>query len=214
MSDNVVPPGNVTGAWHPDPSGRHQYRWWDGEVWTGLIANDGVTGIDQLAPATAPATSAAPAWAPVAGAAHEQPSAAPPAWAAGPSAPPVPAREVRRAVGPLEAVRVGFRRYADFGGRAGRAEFWWWRLFSTLALLAPVGLAAATESGAFALLAIGAFLVLLVPDLSVGCRRLHDTGRSGAWLWLAFAPFGGLVLLFLFCGHPDPGPNAYGPAPS
>jgi hypothetical protein len=32
-----------TGAWHPDPSGRHQYRWWDGEHWTTTVSDDGVT---------------------------------------------------------------------------------------------------------------------------------------------------------------------------
>ena len=32
-------------------------------------------------------------------------------------------------VPPVEAVVQGFRKYADFGGRATRAEFWWWVLF-------------------------------------------------------------------------------------
>ncbi|WP_419847123.1 RDD family protein [Candidatus Poriferisocius sp.] len=41
-------------AWLPDPTGRHQYRWWDGERWThhgaddGVATSDPVTGLDAL----------------------------------------------------------------------------------------------------------------------------------------------------------------------
>ena len=31
-----------------------------------------------------------------------------------------------------EAIQTVFRKYAEFMGRAGRAEFWWWALFTTL----------------------------------------------------------------------------------
>lgn len=36
-------------AWHPDPTGRHQHRWWDGQRWTEHVADAGVSSIDQLA---------------------------------------------------------------------------------------------------------------------------------------------------------------------
>jgi hypothetical protein len=51
-----------TGAWHPDPSGRHQYRWWDGEHWTTTVSDDGVTYDEsphQIEPPPAPAMGAA-----------------------------------------------------------------------------------------------------------------------------------------------------------
>ncbi|WP_419917864.1 RDD family protein [Candidatus Poriferisocius sp.] len=35
-------------AWEPDPTGRHQYRWWDGERWTDQVANNGMQGVDSL----------------------------------------------------------------------------------------------------------------------------------------------------------------------
>ena len=38
----------TTPAWQPDPSGRHQYRWWDGERWTHHVADDGVTASDPV----------------------------------------------------------------------------------------------------------------------------------------------------------------------
>ena len=31
-----------------------------------------------------------------------------------------------------EAIQTVFRKYAEFMGRAGRAEFWWWALFNVL----------------------------------------------------------------------------------
>jgi len=43
-------------AWHPDPTGRHQFRYWDGAAWTEHVANDGVTGTDPLSPAPPPAS--------------------------------------------------------------------------------------------------------------------------------------------------------------
>ena len=35
-------------SWEPDPTGRHQYRWWDGEVWTDQVADDGVQAVDAI----------------------------------------------------------------------------------------------------------------------------------------------------------------------
>ncbi len=41
---------NVGGAapsgWHPDPFGRHEYRWWDGSRWTEQVASHGQQGTD------------------------------------------------------------------------------------------------------------------------------------------------------------------------
>ncbi len=35
-------------AWQPDPTGRHQYRYWDGNQWTNHVADNGVNGVDAL----------------------------------------------------------------------------------------------------------------------------------------------------------------------
>lgn len=34
-------PGPAPPGWHPDPSHRHQLRWWDGHRWTPHVADDG-----------------------------------------------------------------------------------------------------------------------------------------------------------------------------
>ena len=35
-------------SWEPDPTGRHQYRWFDGEQWTDQVADDGVQAVDPV----------------------------------------------------------------------------------------------------------------------------------------------------------------------
>jgi hypothetical protein len=44
-SGAVPPPG-----WHPDPSGRHWWRWWDGRGWTDHVADGGAPYVDPLPP--------------------------------------------------------------------------------------------------------------------------------------------------------------------
>lgn len=37
-------------SWHPDPTGRHELRYWDGSVWTDHVADRGVQAMDPLIP--------------------------------------------------------------------------------------------------------------------------------------------------------------------
>lgn len=39
---------SVPAQWAPDPSGRHHHRWWDGNQWTGHVADNGVSSFDPL----------------------------------------------------------------------------------------------------------------------------------------------------------------------
>lgn len=36
----------VPAGWQPDPSGKYQHRWWDGQKWTNSVATNGVAGVD------------------------------------------------------------------------------------------------------------------------------------------------------------------------
>lgn len=38
-------------SWHPDPSGCHELRFWDGTTWTDHVADQGRQGVDPLPPA-------------------------------------------------------------------------------------------------------------------------------------------------------------------
>jgi hypothetical protein len=49
----------TAGGWHPDPTGRHERRWWDGARWTDFVADGGVTGTDVLQPSVDPGRQAA-----------------------------------------------------------------------------------------------------------------------------------------------------------
>lgn len=106
---------------------------------------------------------------------------------------------------------TALQNYADFSGRARRQEFW---LFFLLVLIAfPVAMG--IDSFIIGMPALTALLGLglIIPNLSVSVRRLHDTDRSGWWILLNLVPFGGLILLIFFIMEGTPGPNRFGPNP-
>lgn len=37
-------------GWYPDPSGRYEHRYWDGNVWTPNVSHDGSTFLDPSMP--------------------------------------------------------------------------------------------------------------------------------------------------------------------
>jgi hypothetical protein len=49
-----VPVAPPEPSWRPDPTGRHDYRWWDGEEWTDDVSDDGLPSIDTGAVPSAP----------------------------------------------------------------------------------------------------------------------------------------------------------------
>ncbi|MFE9811488.1 DUF805 domain-containing protein [Streptomyces sp. NPDC005227] len=106
------------------------------------------------------------------------------------------------------------KKYASFQGRARRSEYWMFALFNVVIALVLIGLAAATKSTVFYVLYVAYILAVVLPSLGVLVRRLHDTGRSGAWFFISFVPFvGGLVLFIFTVLEGNPGPNEYGPNP-
>ena len=129
-----------------------------------------------------------------------------------------------------EAIRTCFKKYAEFGGRASRPEFWWFVLFYYLLIFLPavpliaidaslVNQAPFEEPGTmtagvvFGVLVGVALLALLIPYLAAGVRRLHDTGKSGWWWLISLVPFGSIVLIVFLAIEGNPGWNQYGPPP-
>ena len=81
------------------------------------------------------------------------------------------------------------RKYADFSGRAGRPEFWYFALLYFVVYI--VALAAGAKAPTVVGLVVWLVLLgLVVPFFAAGIRRMHDTGRSGWWVLL---PIGNLV---------------------
>jgi len=46
----AAPPPMPPPGWHPDPSGRHWWRWWDGRDWTAHVADGDAPFADPLPP--------------------------------------------------------------------------------------------------------------------------------------------------------------------
>jgi uncharacterized membrane protein YhaH (DUF805 family) len=103
------------------------------------------------------------------------------------------------------------QKYAVFDGRASRTEFWMFALFSALisSILPFVG-----EFVEIPNLAPVYGLVVLLPSLAVTVRRLHDTERSGWWLFVVLVPcIGAITLLMFMIEDGAPGRNKYGVNP-
>lgn len=100
-----------------------------------------------------------------------------------------------------ESVKTCLRKYADFSGRATRAEIWWWVLAT---LLVGIGISVVDSALGFTGVSYGFTplstifgLAILLPDLAVTCRRLHDIGKSGWWqlAWYIIGFLGAIPLI-------------------
>jgi uncharacterized membrane protein YhaH (DUF805 family) len=94
---------------------------------------------------------------------------------------------------PIDWAKRPLQKYAEFGGRAPRAEYWWY----TLGIIVVAIVLSIVESllglsgmvGPYGPLSALGLLALLVPGLAVTVRRLHDTNRSGWWMLVAVIPY-------------------------
>lgn len=109
-----------------------------------------------------------------------------------------------------------FRHYADFGGKTPQRQYLlgtlvfyplvWSLFYIILSLLFGDSILRFLDEGTlndgtvlcYALLGLG-MLVMLVPGIATCVRRLHDTGKSGYYFFLAFIPFVGPLILFILC---------------
>lgn len=48
MGGRTPPPPTPGSRWEPDPTRRHELRFWDGTAWTGHVSNGGTAGWDPL----------------------------------------------------------------------------------------------------------------------------------------------------------------------
>lgn len=117
--------------------------------------------------------------------------------------------------------RVLVDKYASISGRANRTEFWIWQLF-TLVLNIVLGvlsfaLSSVGEGAAYVMgvLSVIVALALIIPNICVAVRRLHDTGRGGGWWFIIFVPLVGAIwflVLMLLPGEPQS--NRFGEVPT
>ena len=110
------------------------------------------------------------------------------------------------------------KKYAVFGGRARRREYWFFVLFNTIITLVLVAVDAAigtfSSSSNIGILSGIYSLAVLIPTIAVAVRRLHDIDRTGWWVLISLIPIiGGLVLLVFAVLDGTPGTNRFGPNP-
>ncbi|MCU1472112.1 DUF805 domain-containing protein [Amnibacterium sp.] len=111
-----------------------------------------------------------------------------------------------------ESIKTGFRKYAEFHGRASRSEFWWWMLFTALVSAALSGVRiwpsfswlgsnpAAQSTSALA----GIWsVVVLLPTLGLTVRRLRDAGHGWRNIFWLLLPLAGLIVLIVLCAEPS-----------
>jgi uncharacterized membrane protein YhaH (DUF805 family) len=176
-------PGQAPPGWYPDPSGSPRQRYFDGEVWTDHYH-------DESAPA-------APGGAAYTGGGGYMAQGAP--------------QPELNAIGYWKKVML--ENYANFSGRARRAEYWWTALINLGIYVVLFGIFDVIGDAGYVLLGLF-YVVILIPSLAVGIRRLHDTNKSGWWLLISLVPFVGSIILIVFLATDgERGPNQYGVSP-
>lgn len=127
-----------------------------------------------------------------------------------------------------DAIRTCISKATTWQGRAARSEYWYFFLFGFLVLIAATVLDSilgtsfkVTDPNSGQQISLGygwlyllTALAFMLPNIAVMVRRLHDTGRSGWWYWIALVPLiGAIMLLIWFCSRGTVGSNEYGPDP-
>jgi uncharacterized membrane protein YhaH (DUF805 family) len=116
-----------------------------------------------------------------------------------------------------QAIVSGFRNYFNFSGRASRSEFWFFMLFYFLvAIVASVGdlfLFNNLASEGLGPIYVISNLALLVPEIAISVRRLHDIDRTGWWFLITLTIIGNIWLLVWWCTKGNAGRNRFGSDP-
>ena len=100
-----------------------------------------------------------------------------------------------------DAISVCFKKYATFSGRASRSEYWFFYLFYIIIYV--IGMVVEISAGITNLSTLF-ILPILLPQLAVSVRRMHDTDHSG---WFLLVPIYNLILL---CTASTSGSNKHG----
>ena len=118
----------------------------------------------------------------------------------------------------INAYKNFFKNYAEFTGRSTRPDFWWvwlgnlilsipfWIIYFYTVFLSTVMYSVSDSASEATFMVFGLvaiiyavfYLAILVPTIALSVRRLRDAGFHWAFIFLRFAPMGGIALLILF----------------
>ena len=114
----------------------------------------------------------------------------------------------------IEAYKKFWKGYVDFEGRSTRSDYWFAYLANMLTVVAFYvllavfgGIAGATDSSFLAVISLILLLIIFaygiaacLPGIAVTVRRLRDAGYNWPYIFVAFIPFvGGIILIVLLC---------------
>jgi uncharacterized membrane protein YhaH (DUF805 family) len=112
---------------------------------------------------------------------------------------------------------TALKKYAVFSGRSRRKEYWMFCLFSLIfaaAAMAVDGVLGSAIGVGYRVVYMLYSLAVFIPSIAVSVRRLHDVGKSGWFLLIAFIPLIGFIwLIILVCSDSEAGTTQYGPNP-
>ena len=117
----------------------------------------------------------------------------------------------------INAYKNFFKNYAEFTGRSTRPDFWWvwlgnfilsipfWIIYFYILYLSTEMDSVSNSASEATFMVFGLiviiyavfYLAILVPTLALSVRRLRDAGFHWAFIFLRFAPMGGIALLVL-----------------
>lgn len=104
----------------------------------------------------------------------------------------------------LKLYAESLKKYAEFKGRASRKEYWSFWLMNLIIGTILTIVDKYINSTALALYQLFTFL----PSISIGVRRMHDTGKSGLFILIPLLN----LIFFLISG--DENENKYGKKPN
>ena len=114
----------------------------------------------------------------------------------------------------IEAYKKFWKGYVDFEGRSTRSDYWFAYLANMLTVVAFYvllavfgGIAGATDSSFLAVISLIRLLIFFaygiaacLPGIAVTVRPLRDAGYNWPYIFVAFIPFvGGIILIVLLC---------------
>ncbi len=129
-----------------------------------------------------------------------------------------------------EAIKRAFSQYCCFSGRASRSEYWWFVLFTILVniflnIVSAAFTVGGTAGGGLVGMVAGSTvglvlqllwsLAILLPQLGLAWRRMHDTGKGGGWYFINLIPIVGSIIFLVFtCQESEMQANRFGEVPN
>jgi len=109
----------------------------------------------------------------------------------------------------FQSLKICFKKFVDFKGRASRSEYWWYALFTSI-----ISIPSYLPNETAQVLGGLAWLIILLPTLAVTVRRLHDINKSGWFLLISFIPIiGTIIILVMVIEKGTLGKNRFGEYP-